>query len=277
MIEKIKVLEAIKKIELLRGGHKKLKPLRSKDVLIELLTKYNFKTVLDVGSGRLSHNGVFKELNKEVHECDMNYKGATYFGNFLEIESEIPDNYYDCIWCSHTLEHQVNPGTFLSLLKKKLKEGGILALTVPPMKHYIVGGHANHWTPGMLLYNLVVAGFDCSKSITWAPSPDKFNGSVESISPYDISVLVPKKDIKWTTKLIKELEEQSSLNFHYSVYKGLLHLSGCGMVVLKKYFPPNIKWAIKFIKKHNGNHVHMDNKGADIQFDGRDVSQNIIE
>ena len=204
----------------------------------------------------------------------MNHQDATYFGNFLEIESEIPDNYYDCIWCSHTLEHQLNPGEFLSLLKKKLKEGGILALTVPPMKHYIVGGHSNHWTPGMLLYNLVAVGFDCSKAITWAPSPNKFNGNAESIFPYDISVLVPKKDIKWTTEFAKEICTTSTLNPHFSVYKGILYLSGCGLLILKKYFPPNIKWSFKGIK---WNSKGKGSGGIDIQFDGRDVSQNIIE
>tara|TARA_R110001592_G_scaffold361987_1_gene674463 strand:- start:943 stop:1755 length:813 start_codon:yes stop_codon:yes gene_type:complete len=269
MMEKSQILKSIKKIEKLRN-----KPLRSKDILIELLSKHDFKTVLDVGSGTLTHNEVFKECNKEVHECDMNNQDSTYFGNFLEIESLIPDNYYDCIWCSHTLEHQLNPGTFLSLLKKKLKEGGILALTVPPMKHYIVGGHANHWTPGMLLYNLVAVGFDCSKAITWAPSPNKFNGNTESILPYDISVLVLKKDINWTTELINELHVGSNLSFDFSVYKGILYLSGAGLIVLKKYFPSNIKWSFKEIKwtsKGKGN------GGIDLQFDGRDASQNIIE
>src|SRR5690606_36120022 len=42
--------------------------------------------------------------------------------------------------------------------------GGVLALTVPPLKSRIVGGHVSLWNAGLLLYNLVLAGFDCSRA-----------------------------------------------------------------------------------------------------------------
>ena len=242
--------------------------LRARVILEELLTKYNFKTVLDVGSGNphKKHSSIFEKCGKEVHTCDMTPEyNPTYEGNFLEIESKIPNNYYDCIWCSHTLEHQINPGVFLNVLKKKLKEGGILALTVPPMKHYIVPGHVNHWTPGMLLYNLVTVGFDCSKAITWAPSPDKFKGNTNSIHPYDISVLVLKKEINWEV-VNKEFSTIYKDTWgDASVYEGVLYLSGKGLKYIKKYFPSKIEWTAK------------GKEDKDQQFDGRNVSQIIIK
>jgi hypothetical protein len=34
---------------------------------------------------------------------------------------------------------------------------------VPPAKHEIVGGHLSIWNAGLLTYNLVLAGIDCSQ------------------------------------------------------------------------------------------------------------------
>ena len=73
------------------------------------------------------------------------------------------NNTYDAIWCSHILEHQVNPNIFLKKIKSLLKKDGYFGIVVPPRKPFIVGGHVTLWNAGLLLYNLVLAGFDCSK------------------------------------------------------------------------------------------------------------------
>lgn len=246
-------------------GNERNKDLRGQDILVELLDKYEFENVLDIGSGgKLGHQEVFRRCGKKVYTNDMCEKyEPTYLGNFLEIADEIPDNYFDCIWCSHTLEHQLNPGLFLSKMKSKLKEGGKLVVTVPPMKHYIVAGHTNHWTTGMLLLNLVLVGFDCSEAKIKAPKPEKFKGypdGKDSIQPYDISVLIPKKDINWTNEKWKDLDEEwRKTNNHgigdADVFDGCLYLSGAGLQVLKNFFPKSIKWVRKGEK--------------DVQFDGR--------
>ena len=82
----------------------------------------------------------------------------TIIGDFNEINF---DQTYDCLWCSHVLEHQLNPNRFLTKVHRILREGGVLAITVPPLKHEIVGGHVTVWNAGLLMYNLVLAGFDC--------------------------------------------------------------------------------------------------------------------
>ena len=55
-----------------------------------------------------------------------------------------------------------NVRSFLMTLAQDCKPGGVLAITVPPFKHDIVGGHLSVWNAGLLAYNLVVAGIDCS-------------------------------------------------------------------------------------------------------------------
>ena len=261
--QKIKNIEKIiKSVEDQRNG----KELRARDVMIELLATRDFETVLDVGCGGIGHMDVFEKCGKKVHKCDMNprYK-PTYVGNFLDIVDDIPDEKYDCIWCSHTLEHQLNPGIFLSQIKRILKEDGYFALTVPPMKHFIVGGHVNHWTTGMLLHNLVSVGFDCSNAFIRAPKPEKFKGYPDgagSIEPYDVSILIKKKDIKWTEELVRKMHTDYCESHpgeggfgDVSVHDGNLYMSGAGLKVIKPFFPDGIKW--------------VDKGGRDLQFDGR--------
>jgi hypothetical protein len=60
---------------------------------------------------------------------------------------------------------------------------GIIAITVPPAKHQIVGGHVTIWNAGLLLYNLIIAGNDCRLAAV------KSEG-------YDISVIAPKVPIR---------------------------------------------------------------------------------
>ena len=61
-----------------------------------------------------------------------------------------------------------------------LGDNGILAITVPPLKHEIVGGHLTLWNAGLLLYNLVFAGLDCK------------NASIYSYG-YNVSVIVRRQ------------------------------------------------------------------------------------
>jgi SAM-dependent methyltransferase len=128
-----------------------------------LLTQYQFQTVLDVGSGSGHHAEVFRQNGKQVTTIDIN--------NAYGVQPDILANYvdysfiepFDLVWCSHVLEHQLNVNIFLRKLYKDLKPEGIFAITVPPMKAEIVGGHVTIWNAGLLLYNLILAGFDCSQ------------------------------------------------------------------------------------------------------------------
>lgn len=141
----------------------------------KLLTM-DFTTVLDVGSGDGTHAKAFREAGKQVTTLDI-APPADIVGDYMRY---YPREGFDCLWCAHVLEHQLNVNEFLDKCYWDLKEGGILAVTVPPLKHQIVGGHVTLWNEGLLLYNLILAGFDCSDAMV-------------GVYGYNISLIVRKK------------------------------------------------------------------------------------
>lgn len=143
--------------------------INSEEALKKVLT-LPFFTVLDLGAGEGKHSQVFRQYGKEVTE--LRYEDGDYMGKLY------PE--FDCIWASHVLEHVLNPHYFLRKCFTDLKEDGILAVTVPPAKSEIVGGHVSIWNAGLLLYHMILAGFDCSSAMV------KTYG-------YNISVIVRKK------------------------------------------------------------------------------------
>ena len=152
-------------------------PLKSLQALEKLLSAYDFHTVLDVGCGTGCHWPFFREAGKEVTGIDIGRMcDGVIVADYLRHEFDQP---FDCLWLSHVLEHQLNVNLFLKKVFRDLKPGGILAVTVPPLKHNIVGGHVTLWNAGLVLYNLILAGFDCSQARV------KRYG-------YNISVIVPK-------------------------------------------------------------------------------------
>jgi SAM-dependent methyltransferase len=140
--------------------------------LAKLLGDYSFQTVLDVGSGKGEQAQVMRAAGKTVTTLDL-VGPADILQEFIEPFC----SWYDAVWCCHVLEHQRNVGAFLDKLREDIAPAGILAITVPPCKPRTVAGHLSLWTPGLLLYNLVCAGFDCSEASLYAGG-------------YDISVIV---------------------------------------------------------------------------------------
>ena len=157
------------------GGNGRFSPeaVRGEKILAELL-KRDFRTVLDVGAGALEHSRIFIDAGKIVDTCDFGTSNDVklrelttgvrkeYVGDFNELD--FPEK-YDVAWCSHVLDHQLNPNLFLRKLHSVVKEGGCIAIVVPPRKPFIVDGHVSLWNAGLLLYHLVLAGLDCSRDV----------------------------------------------------------------------------------------------------------------
>ena len=127
----------------------------------------------------------------------------TYIGDFQKINFK---KKYNAIWCSHVLEHQLTPHLFLKKIYSTISENGILCIIVPPRKPFIIGGHASMWNGGLLLYHLILAGFDCSKA---------------KLIQYDynIAVILKKKKIKKFPKLRMDIGD---------------------LILIKKFFPKKI-------------------------------------
>lgn len=129
--------------------------------MLRLISSYDFKTVLDIGSGPGEHARFLRHFGKQVYSVDES-SSADYVGDFNTL---VLDKQFDVVWCSHVLEHQRNVGIFLEKIFAALKDDGILALTVPchPSAR-LIAGHLTTWNAGLLCYNLVIAGFDCSEA-----------------------------------------------------------------------------------------------------------------
>ena len=175
------------------------------------LGEFNFKTVLDVGSGEGLHADAFLYYKKKVtavdfgtskyylkRKNDMNVEFIV--GDFNKID--FGDRKFDCVWCSHILEHQKNVGQFLKKVISLTSDDGYICITVPPLKHYIVGGHVTLWNAGLLLYNLVSAGLDCSEAMV------KTYG-------YNISVIVKKKLFKMPNNLDCDVGDIEKLSKYF--------------------------------------------------------------
>lgn len=182
------------------------------DILVK--TASNFSSVLDVGAGGLEATKEFLSLGKTVDICDFDdgyYLSKTKLdlnklNNFYvgDVNTITIPNQYDVVWCAHVLEHQLNINTFLKKLHSLVKEGGYLAIVVPPRKPFVVGGHVNMWNGGLLLYNLILAGFDCSDAKLLQYD-------------YNIGVVVKKKTIDVLSKITFDLGDLELLKEYFPI------------------------------------------------------------
>lgn len=178
---------------------KKISAIDGLNYFISECKRKNLKTVLDVGCGiDQPHAAIMRDSGLNVKTCDF-FDHDDYQGLFTDIDFQ--DQTFDAVWSAHCLEHQTDVGSFLRKIKSIVKEDGLVCITVPPLKHNIVGGHLTLWNIGLLYYNLILAGFDCSngkhkrygynltvcidvKTINPFPSLKYDCGDIETLSEY---------------------------------------------------------------------------------------------
>lgn len=132
--------------------------------------------VLDIGGGNLLHAKEFVSVGCEVEVVDRLGPpgelpdGVSYrVGEFGSMQYSVDvlryrGREFDVVWGSHSLEHVRNVGDYLDQVVRSCREGGIIALTVPPFRSRVSGGHLSVWTGGLLLYNMVMSGIDCAEA-----------------------------------------------------------------------------------------------------------------
>lgn len=152
------------------GRHEKI-DFCGQTILPEIIENLFFDTVLDIGSGEGKQKDFFISKNKKVKTCDLDIVGGPhcdsskmfydYNENFLKAQI---DQKFDFVFSSHVLEHQQNVGLFIDKKISCTKENGYICTIVPIRKPFITGGHFTLWNGGLLIYNFVMAGIDCSES-----------------------------------------------------------------------------------------------------------------
>jgi 2-polyprenyl-3-methyl-5-hydroxy-6-metoxy-1,4-benzoquinol methylase len=103
------------------------------------------KRILDVGCG----SGVLGRAIKQTRNCEI--VGITYSNEEAKLASESIDEViitdinefspsllgeFDCVICSHILEHLYQPERFLAKLNKCLGSDGIIIIALPNTLHY---------------------------------------------------------------------------------------------------------------------------------------------
>lgn len=156
-----------------------IKLLKGHLALQKCLELSDINTVLDFGCGPGLHTKGFLKAGKDVTGLDI-YRHED-FPEAAEFTTELSEiQHYDLIWSSHVLEHIENP---IDLLRKFNRLAKYTCITVPPMKPEIVSGHVNLYSAGLLMYHMVLAGYDMSKC------------KIKTYG-YNISVIVQNKTIK---------------------------------------------------------------------------------
>ena len=103
----------------------------------------NVKTVLEIGCGRGGFRASFDnkvdywgvEPNTEVHRIAESQLYKVLNATHVEVEQDIPNNYFDLIVCNDVIEHMVDHDKFLETIKSKVKDDGYLLISIPNVRY----------------------------------------------------------------------------------------------------------------------------------------------
>ena len=141
---------------------------------LRLVLELSPRKIVDVGAGSLTHSYFFAQ--NEISTTAIDFGTSIYAAQrqsstneFLTIlDQDFSDFHteeqFDLLFCSHTLEHQRNVGSFLEHCDKAIRKGGYFVFVLPYPHWDLQGGHISQMSPRTVLYNLVLAGIDCSQS-----------------------------------------------------------------------------------------------------------------
>lgn len=101
-----------------------------------------YTRVLEVGCGE----GNFRanlDLKHEYWGVEQDTRAANeakekldsvLIGEYRQVESELPDNYFDLIVCNDVIEHMEDHVEFMLDIRKKIAQGGSLVISIPNVR-----------------------------------------------------------------------------------------------------------------------------------------------
>lgn len=176
-------------------------------------------SVIDVGTGPGYASSIFASMNYNVTGISLNdcpkllEKEPLYTHvNSNLVDADIPEA--DIVWCSMTIEHVINVGTFLTKCRQLVKPDGLFCIVAPnDTQKLLVDGHLSFWTPAHLIINMVHAGFNCKEAKWYTEGRDiglmvkrsdmsevdlnYDHGDLETLSPYFPCPLIHRETSPW--------------------------------------------------------------------------------
>lgn len=121
-----------------------------KEITIKILSKYTFDTVLELGSGTGKNTEYllqkatqvtcldFSEEMMAVARQKLDNSNVKFIKTDLNKDWELPNDFFDLVTCSLTLEHIQDIGTFIKNIFEKLKPQGYFFISeLHPIKQYL--------------------------------------------------------------------------------------------------------------------------------------------
>ncbi len=144
------------------GFHELLEaaPLSSEQFILDIGLGNGDASRFFVSKGLNVTATAFSSQNFQNPERELKEVGVKVV-NALVDALPFEDESFDAIWCSHVIEHTLNPGLALREIRRVLKHDAWLFIMVPPYKSKIAGGHLmTGWNIGQLIYVLLLCGFN---------------------------------------------------------------------------------------------------------------------
>ncbi|WGX94736.1 class I SAM-dependent methyltransferase [Nocardioides sp. L-11A] len=156
--------------------------------------------VLDVGAGTAPYRAFFDHCRYRTHDWENSVHGGDVdvVGD-LESGLTIPGGAFDGVLCTEVIEHTATPGRALAEIRRLLRPGGSLALTVP----FVVPLHEepfDFWRPTShgLHRTLDHAGFT---SIDVRPMTGWFGTAGEALRDYAFATTDPTGEVSVPQRL----------------------------------------------------------------------------